>query len=70
MAPESSFGLAESPTCGILEGAVTERWAPGDAAGGDGCVLLLSPSSSIGNGALSELYESCFAWWGLPLTRG
>jgi hypothetical protein len=48
-------GWYASFSCGTLFGSVTERTAIGEATGGgDMCVFLLSPSSSMGNGALSE----------------
>jgi hypothetical protein len=48
-------GWYASFSCGTLFGSVTERTAIGEATGGgDMCVFLLSPSRSMGNGALSE----------------
>lgn len=44
-----------SLSCRILLGSVEDRTAMGEAVGGgDMCEFLLSPSSSMGNGALSE----------------
>jgi hypothetical protein len=57
----SVAGLEKVSSWGILEGAVTARWTAGAATGGDGRVLLVSPSSSIGKTAFMELYEFCLA---------
>jgi hypothetical protein len=52
-------GLEKVSSWGILEGAVTERWATGKATGGDEWEFLVSPSSSMGKTAFIELYEFC-----------
>jgi hypothetical protein len=63
MAAESLFGGGGGATlsvCGILDGAVAERWAMGEAVeGGENCGLLLSASSSIGNMAFRDVCELC-----------
>ena len=63
-------GWVDDSDWGIFDGAVTERWLPTEAAGGELCMGLIPASSSIGNGTFKEPNESCLVWCGLAPAAG